>query len=101
MLRPTSNNKLLMQWKEPFPVVEKVGPTDYKIQVRKKTKVYHINMLKKYFRRQNVVETAALVLEESDAGEKDDIIPTTKVALCENKPGETYLDVKISQLLDV
>ena len=101
ILRPTSNNKLLMQWKGPFPVVEKVGPTDYRIEVKGRTKVYHINMLKQYFRRQAVMEAAAMVLEEDefDAGEPG-CVPEVGVELCESKQGETFADVHINPCLE-
>ena len=59
--RPTSNNKLLLHWKGPFTVTEKTGPTDCQILIKGKEKVYHINLLKKYFRRQTTLTAAALV----------------------------------------
>ena len=49
IMRPTDSSKLLMQWKGPYKVVERVGMTDYRIRIGKTEKVYHINMLKKYF----------------------------------------------------
>lgn len=51
LLLPTDHNKLLMQWQGPFRITEKVNPYDYKIKIRGKTKIYHGNMLKKYYRR--------------------------------------------------
>ena len=47
-----------MQWKGPFEVssVVHVGLNDYKVKVKGKEKVYHVNLLKKYFER---VETTA------------------------------------------
>lgn len=38
-----------MQWKGPFEVIERVGVTDYRVQLESGTKVFHINMLKQYF----------------------------------------------------
>ena len=53
ILLPTSNNKLLAEWKGPYKVLEKVSPVDYKVQINRKTeKVYHIKMLKSYFERE-------------------------------------------------
>jgi len=49
IMRPTDSSKLLMQWKGPYQVVERVGMTDYRIRIGKTEKVCHINMLKKYF----------------------------------------------------
>ncbi|XP_041466400.1 uncharacterized protein LOC121416935 [Lytechinus variegatus] len=51
LLLPSDNNKLLMHWKGPFKVVQKVGPLDYKIDLDGKTKTFHANLLKKYYRR--------------------------------------------------
>ena len=68
ILLPTDNNKLLMQWKGPFSVTEKVGPTDYRIQVGKLSKLFHINMLKQYLNREETVTGAfmAIVDDEED-----------------------------------
>jgi len=49
VLLPTAESKLLMQWKGPYQVVYRVGPTDYRIRIGGVEKVYHINMLKRYF----------------------------------------------------
>ena len=50
VLLPSSTNKLLAEWKGPFPVVEVMHP-DYKIRIKGKEKVLHANMLKKYVHR--------------------------------------------------
>lgn len=41
-----ANRQLLMQWKGPFTIVEKVGKVDYKIDIGGKLKTFHANMLK-------------------------------------------------------
>ena len=51
LLVPDSNNKLLMTWKGPFKVLE-CKNNDYEIEVNGKKKLYHANLLKKYYRRQ-------------------------------------------------
>ncbi|XP_063603234.1 uncharacterized protein LOC134779162 [Penaeus indicus] len=52
VLLPSSSNKLVMQWLGPYPVVEcKGNGVDYVIRIRGKNRLFHINMLKKYFRR--------------------------------------------------
>jgi hypothetical protein len=48
LLLPTQHNKLQMQWQGPYPVKEKVGIMDYRVEVRGKLKLYHANLLKKY-----------------------------------------------------
>ena len=51
LLLPDNNNKLLMGWKGPFKVTECRG-NDYIIDINGNLKVFHANILKKYFRRQ-------------------------------------------------
>ena len=53
LLLPTNHNKLLMQWNGPYKIVEKKNSVDYVIDVKGKYKLFHANMLKKYYRRQS------------------------------------------------
>ena len=49
---PTDNNKLLTQWQGPYPIIYKTGPADYCVDMydhRKRKRVFHINMLKKWY----------------------------------------------------
>jgi hypothetical protein len=55
VLLPTDSNKLLMQWQGPFRVEAIVGKNDYKVNIRGREKMYHINLLKKYFYREDVL----------------------------------------------
>ncbi|XP_077551257.1 uncharacterized protein LOC144164889 [Haemaphysalis longicornis] len=48
ILLPTALNKLLMQWKGPFKVLEAKNDVDYLIDLGGKSKVFHVNMLKRY-----------------------------------------------------
>jgi len=48
ILLPTSDNKMLMQWRGPFKVLERVEGADYRIQVGHKQKMFHANLLKRY-----------------------------------------------------
>ncbi|XP_021347442.1 uncharacterized protein LOC110446564 [Mizuhopecten yessoensis] len=48
VLLPTKANKLLMQWRGPYDVVERVGAVDYRVNRDGKIKILHINLLKKY-----------------------------------------------------
>ena len=61
LLRPTDSNKLIMQWKGPYQVETKRGVKDYRINVRGKSKTYHINLLKKYQKRVKDGEVAEAV----------------------------------------
>ena len=56
VMLPTNNNKLLMQWKGPYEIIQKMGENGYKILVRTKEKNY-ANMLKKYYARENEAKT--------------------------------------------
>ena len=57
ILLSTDNNKLLLQWRGPF-VVEKCGNgNNYGVEVNKRIKTYHVNMLKPYFERKSNVES--------------------------------------------
>ena len=51
VLLPTSNKRLLMQWKCHFVVTSKTGPLDYKIDINGKLKPFHISMLRLYTER--------------------------------------------------
>ena len=46
LLLPTDRNKLLLQWKSPYELVEVVNRMDYKIDVNGVVSTYHANMLK-------------------------------------------------------
>ena len=54
---PTNNNKLLMQWKGPYEIIQKMGDHGYKILVGNKEKNYHVNTLKKYYAREDEAKT--------------------------------------------
>jgi len=44
-----SDNKLLMPWKGPFKVLERVEGPHYRIQSERKQKIFHANLLNRYF----------------------------------------------------
>ena len=51
VLLPTKRNKLLLQWRGPYEIVQKVGSLDYRICIKGKLKTFHANMLKAYYDR--------------------------------------------------
>lgn len=67
LLLPTNNNKLLMQWKGPYKVTEVRNKVDYVIDVRGKSRLYHINMLKQYYRRSEDETDQAVVSQTTTA----------------------------------
>ena len=50
-----------MQWKSPYQIEAKRSVNDYRINVRGKSKTYHINLLKKYQERANDREVVEAV----------------------------------------
>ena len=73
VLLPTSNNKLLAQWQGPYRVLRRVGKVDYEIYMpdkRKRKKIFHINMLKKWY-----VPEATCFLTAEEIESEDDFMP--------------------------
>ncbi|KAL8558029.1 hypothetical protein ACOMHN_057896 [Nucella lapillus] len=68
LLLPTDHNKILMHWKGPFDITEKVSHQDYRIDVNGKHKLFHANLLRKYTQRESQPATLAAVI---DGGEGD------------------------------
>ena len=67
LLLPTDANKLLMQWKGPFEVLECRHDNNYRIQLNGRVKLFHANMLKRYIERKKPeegVEILGLVVLE-------------------------------------
>ncbi|XP_041379582.1 uncharacterized protein LOC121392444 [Gigantopelta aegis] len=109
VLLPTSNNKLLMQWKGPFVITEKVGTLDYRVDINGKSKLFHINLLKSYFERTVVQGADAGVLSIVNVAVIDlDMEDTESEMMSNNIPSypdpmqtENVNDVKVSaELLD-
>ena len=98
VLLPTDKNKLLMGWKGPDEVVEKLSPLDYRIRKGGKEKNFHINMLKQYLEREDdqevqsndksqvcAVSLVDLTAEEMEDECSDGLIKTPSV--CESGEG--------------
>ena len=64
---PTDHyKKLLIQWKGPFEVISVVGLNDYTVKVKGKKKVYHANLLMKYFERDEATTEGAVAVVKAD-----------------------------------
>ncbi|XP_054925300.1 uncharacterized protein [Dermacentor andersoni] len=76
ILLPTTTNKLLMHWKGPFLVTGKKSNFDYWLDLGHITKLFHINMLKRYEEREpeSSPQSASFIVVEE--GETDTPIPT-------------------------
>eukprot|EP00745_Piridium_sociabile_P002381 TRINITY_DN1145_c0_g1_i6.p1 TRINITY_DN1145_c0_g1~~TRINITY_DN1145_c0_g1_i6.p1 ORF type:complete len:1434 (+),score=199.20 TRINITY_DN1145_c0_g1_i6:329-4630(+) len=72
VLLPSDSNRLLMSWKGPFPVVKSYG-TDYKIQMGKKLKVFHANMLQRYFRRSEHVGVSVVADVQDESVSQEEV----------------------------
>ena len=52
-----------MKWKEPYMIESKMGDDDYRVYVNGKVKTYDVNILKKFYKREESVETNTTVWE--------------------------------------
>ena len=95
VLLPTSAKSLEAEWQGPFKITRKVSDTDYEVDTgrsRKKLGVYHVNLLKKWRSREEVVMftfSEPLVDESS----------TQEVVLYETRSEASWKDVELSEKL--
>ena len=89
VMLPTDHNKLLLRWKGPYQVVEKIGVCDYRIKIGNHNRLFHINMLKKYIDREPILCAVAAILDPMDC-------PELEINEMPEIGKETYLDVPIS-----
>ena len=96
LLLPLKKNKLLLQWKGPYKVVEKMSKVNYKIQVGNKVKNFHVNMLKPYMEREVEEQLASMVFIDGDRNseEKKELIE-----VCPLASTQTWRDVKVNESL--
>ena len=78
--------KLLMQWKDPFEVSSVVGLNDYRVKVKEKENVYHANLHKKYFERDEATTEGAVAVVKAEDHFKED--KHCKIEECEVKDAE-------------
>ena len=65
---------MLLQWKGPFEILERVRGDDYRIQLVGRTKTFHANMLMKYWSREHedrVHVSHAMVFKPEEADEDE------------------------------
>ena len=110
LLLPTDRNKLLLQWKGPFPVISKISAMDYRIDLNGKPKVFHANLLKKYYEREisclvsdpflDIACTAVIEADDEDDETSSESQPTmTNPSLLQPYPlqaKESLADVDIT-----
>ena len=102
LLLPTKSNKLLLQWKGPYEIVEVINRMDYKVDVNGVVNPYHANMLKQYVERQNVASHCLMSAEATASVNEDDNTEEFSLDVCAfptAKQPESYNDVSISDTL--
>ena len=79
LLLPTESNKLLLQWKGPYEIVEVLNRMDYKVNVKGVVNTYPANMLKLYVERQNVTSYRSAAIDaHCNVKSKDHSDPTVQ-----------------------
>ena len=105
LLLPTDSNKLLLHWKGPYEVVEKVKDMGYKIRIGNKVKMFHANLLKRYYEREpeisasmEIQQAGVAVIEDEDVDEIGVVDDEQLLELdyTERISEESYLDVQVS-----
>eukprot|EP00745_Piridium_sociabile_P016607 TRINITY_DN2466_c0_g1_i7.p1 TRINITY_DN2466_c0_g1~~TRINITY_DN2466_c0_g1_i7.p1 ORF type:complete len:1403 (+),score=222.61 TRINITY_DN2466_c0_g1_i7:99-4307(+) len=94
ILRPVKSNKLEMEWRGPYPVVEKTGMADYNIEVRGKKRMYHANLLKLFKERAVEARVATVVVEEEDPVWEETVTVSKDIPVLSLTATESYQDVK-------
>lgn len=101
VLLPTEANKLLMQWKGPFDIVERLGDIDYRVIIDGKIKTIHANLLKQYIEREDeccgAFSTCGVSLIDFDGDDDETYHNKKHILLPPAVQTETYNDVNISE----
>ena len=104
ILLPTDHNKLLLQWKGSYDVVEVLNRINYKADVNGKKKVLHANLLKLYIPRDDSDQTgdtdevdAAASVAIIEPGDEDGVVDDKRLLdLLNVRQRETYNNVNVS-----
>jgi len=105
LLLPTERNKLTLAWRGPYKVVGVVGEVDYRIEMDKgKVQTYHINMLKRYFHRENKTDSTADDRNKQDQVEDEQVHQASVACVIEDEEiaeGMTVGDAEILPLYNL
>ena len=77
VLLPSTTNKLLAQWQGPYPVIRKITPVTYEVDMfdhKKRKRMFHVNMLKKW----NIPTLALWTESKNGTDETEDDLPSWK-----------------------
>ena len=101
VLLPTEHNKLTLQWKGPYEIIEVINKMDYKISIKGRTKIYHANLLKRFLERQDAdqVQTVQAVIEAENQAEEGAVDDEQLLDISNLSGNETYQDVRYNSLL--
>ncbi|XP_042870472.1 uncharacterized protein LOC122252196 [Penaeus japonicus] len=92
-----SSHKLKMQWKGPYPVYKRhANGVDYLIKARGKVKLYHINMLKKYVRRDKETKSKAAVCQICIVDDCESTNEVCDIAVLDEVVGKVNINPKLS-----
>lgn len=91
VLLPDSSSKLLMAWNGPYTVLERKNRVNYVIEEKGKPKLYHANLLKRYYRRAQVHQ--ATVLDEPSVSGNAQDAPDVSFSPSEKECLETDEDL--------
>ena len=84
-------------------VKEVINSMDYNLEVNCKTKMYHANLLKQYFKRDEDIAGVAVQIDSCMAGvavlDEEDLDDTNLLELLPLPGKESYTDVNISENL--
>src|SRR6218665_3875694 len=101
VLLPIKRNKMLLKWRGPYEVVDRIGELDYRVKLDDgRLKTYHINMLKKDVNREEgdidttecqTLATVVTVVNDGEIGYEEEMLE-----LFNGKQKETHKDVLIN-----
>ena len=92
VMLPTDHNKLLLKWKGPYPIVEKVGLAEYQIKIGDQHRLFHVNMLRKCVEREPILCSVAAILDPVE-------YPELEIEEEPEQGNESYHHVKIASAL--
>ncbi|XP_063597903.1 uncharacterized protein LOC134774421 [Penaeus indicus] len=97
VLLPSTHNKLTMQWKGPYTVSKRhENGVDYLVRVRNRIKLYHINMLKKFFRRESNNDTKSKICQICIVNDDQITNDVCDISVLENSPTKFNINQNLS-----
>ncbi|XP_052253199.1 uncharacterized protein LOC127859731 [Dreissena polymorpha] len=98
LLLPTDNNKLLMQWKGPIEIKEKVNDRNYIIEINGNLKKYHANMLKKFVKRGEFGQKVSEETSETHVNDLQALVVDDSHVERENQSSSREVGVELPEL---